>query len=491
VWKSRNLWRSRADKQRRCIQTLQAQLKLARGEIERLDGELQMVRQQREQRRHPEWEPQSFRPIGPALPGHQYSPAMIALCCRLSLLIGFRAVPKVLWCILDAFGLEMKIPSRDAVRNWNCRNGVAILREAEKADDWIWMIDHSVQLGKMFVLAVLGIRQSNLPEGKPLRRQDMQTLAVMPTTSRKAEEVSKQLHSVADEFGVPLAVLCDGAPELHGGVESLQSLGFRGVCLDDVKHKAANLLKRTLGRNQQWKAFEAELGRTTAAIGQTGLEHLLPPRKKQKSRFMNFDRLIDWAVSVQKQLDTAGETSRLVQKLGWLNDFQDDLARWQEARAMIGRTLHQANDLGIWIGSTGQLTRQLEALPAGNDWVVKIRCELIAINARNESKLESLGSDCLHLPCSTELLESAFGSFKSIQVHHNRGTFTSLLATFPTLFDNCTAEKIRKRFASVNNKDVKTWLEQAGLTDSTQSRRMKAKHHAKAPLASETCFSKA
>ena len=86
------------------------------------------------------------------LPGHQFSAEMICLGCRLSLLIGVRAVPKVIECFAAAFDLWIKIPSRDAVRNWSCRNGVAILREADRQHNRVWMIDHSVQLGRMFVL---------------------------------------------------------------------------------------------------------------------------------------------------------------------------------------------------------------------------------------------------------------------------------------------------------------------------------------------------
>ena len=276
---------------------------------------------------HTQWKP---------LPGHQYSAEVIALCCQLSLLIGFRAVPKVLKCVCDTFGLSIKIPNRDAVRNWSCRNGVAILQEPEEAEDWIWMVDHSVQLGKMSVLVVLGIRQADLPKDRPLQRQDMTALMILPTQSRNKHNVSRQLCDVARLYGTPISVLCDGAAELKEGVKSLASLGFQGVCLEDTKHKVANVLKRTLGKDERFLAFEAKLGPTTAAIQQTELAHLLPPRKKTKCRFMNFDRLIDWATMVQRQLDDPAASSRLSEKLGWLREFRDELEQWRACRQLIG-----------------------------------------------------------------------------------------------------------------------------------------------------------
>lgn len=412
---------------------------------------------------------------------------MIALCCQLCVLIGFRSTTSVLQCISDALGLDLPIPSHDAVRNWNCRNGVAILHEPVSADDWIWLIDHSVQLGKMFVLVVLGIRRSDLPEGRSLTRQDMSVLAVMPTQSRDKEEVSRQLQIVSNQFAKPMAVVCDGACELREGVASLKDGVFKGICLSDVKHKLANLLKKELGPQERWKEFERQLGTTTAAIQQTEIEHWLPPRKKQKCRFMNFHCLMDWAVSVELELTTRSPSLRLIEKLGWLSEFTEDLKEWQQVRGMIGVVLRQANEQGVWIGASEQLRAELMAMPAQSDWCQQMRERMIEIVASNESQLKQLEIDDLRLPCSTEVLESGFGAFKALQRHHNRGTFTTLLATFATLFDKCTPEKIRERLTQVSNQDLRNWLQSSGLTNSTQARRVmvRAKSQRKTTFSSD------
>lgn len=472
-FRSRNHWRQRTRQQTAKHQQLKAQLSRDRQEIQSLQARLAVALAQVPQQPQAAWH--SDRP----LPGHQFGVKMIALCCQLCLLIGFRATPKVLQCVSDAFDLQLKIPSRDTVRNWNCRNGVALLQELLPADDWIWMIDHSVQLGKMFVLLVLGIRRGDLPAGRALTRQDMGVLAVLPTTARNKDEVSRQLQPLAESYGQPLAVVCDGACELHEGVATLRNTGFKGVCLSDVKHKIANLLKQELGATERWKQFEGRLGTTTAAIQQTELEHLLPPRKKQKCRFMNFGRLIDWTTRVQdylqrEKLQPSATSSRLFEKLGWLSEFTADLKQWQQVRALIGVVLRQANEQGVWSGATEQLRAELLALPAESVRANQLRERLLAIVAANEALLETLAMEGLRLPSSTEVLESAFGAFKAIQRHHNRGTFTSLLAMFPTLFDDVTPQKIRARLSRVSNQGLAEWIEGAGLKNSTQSRRMQA-----------------
>jgi len=315
---------------------------------------------------------------------------------------------------------------------------------------------------------------ADLPSDRPLERQDMTPLAIVPSDSRTKQEVSKQLTDVAQRCGTPVAVLSDGARELHEGVKSLQNIGFQGICLDDVKHKVSNLLRKTLGKNERFSAFETKVGQTTSAVQQTELEHLLAPRRKQKCRFMNFGRLIDWATMIQQQLDDPGASPRLREKFGWLHDFDSDLARWRECRGLIGRVLSQANTAGVTRGSTDVLRQALGELPCGNEFVRCMRREMVAIYQCNEDKLKLLGDPTLRLPCSTELLESAFGSFKALQRHHNRGTFTSLLPVLATLFETCTAPKIRERFARLSNQDLKSWLKASGLANSTHCRKMQA-----------------
>ncbi|MEZ6092535.1 MAG: hypothetical protein R3C05_31910, partial [Pirellulaceae bacterium] len=357
-WISRDRWKQKAKRLQKQLDQQNSLLQATRRELhqmqrlnEQLRREIQCLSEQ-----------STTTPIEHKnLPGHQFSAAMICLCCQLSMIVGIRAVPKVIELVAATFDLPLKVPSRDVVRSWICRNGVAILKEATRQDDWIWMVDHSVQLGKMFVLVVLGIRQSELPEDRPLRREDMTVLAVLPTRTRDKEEVSKQLTGVSESLGMPIAVLSDAAAELHHGVASLQKVGFSGVHLDDIKHKIANLLKRRLQKDPRWKAFTSELGKTTAAIQQTELDHLLPPRKKEKARFMDLGRLIDWARMVEHELTRSESAThgRVVEKLGWIREFPKELQLWSEYRLLMGEALVMANAKGVFVGSSDQLAARL------------------------------------------------------------------------------------------------------------------------------------
>ena len=213
-------------------------------------------------------------------------------------MVGFRAVPKVLRITNRALDLDVPVPSRDVVRLWNCRNGVAILQEPKKSAGWIWLIDHSVQPGKMCVLVVLGIQKDKVPRNRSLQRSDMTVLAVSPAPSRRKEEVQKQLQAVAYEFGHPFATICDGASELREAVATLKNEEFSGICLYDTRHRIAARLKFTLATFERWIEFEGKVGSSIAQLQQTELDHLMPPARKQKCRFMNLHRIVGWSTEL-------------------------------------------------------------------------------------------------------------------------------------------------------------------------------------------------
>ena len=156
------------------LKTLQEQSERSRQLLEQAETEIQKLCEQ----------PISLPADPPAL-HHSYGPKIISLCLNLAKTLGFRPTVRALKIVFAWFGIEAKIPSWESIRGWACRVGVAELeRPVEQANDWIWMSDHSNQIGQEKVLEILGIRVADLPPpGETLRHEHMRVLAVIPGTS--------------------------------------------------------------------------------------------------------------------------------------------------------------------------------------------------------------------------------------------------------------------------------------------------------------------
>ena len=83
--------------------------------------------------------------------------------------------------MLSMLGLSVSYASWFSGRLWLLRLGYyKLMRDKEKASDWVWIVDHSIQLGNQKCFVILGARLSSLPE-RPLGHEDDEPLALFPT----------------------------------------------------------------------------------------------------------------------------------------------------------------------------------------------------------------------------------------------------------------------------------------------------------------------
>jgi hypothetical protein len=189
---------------------------------------------------------------------HGYGVNLISLCLRLVLDAGvsLRGVPRVLLVIAQAFGLPLETPHWTTIRLWLMRLGHAELTmPLPKADDWVWLADHSVQIGDTKCLAIVGIRLRDLPEpGQCLEHRDLHLIALVPSASWTKQDVDREFQEATQRTGVPRAIVNDHGGDLHGGMQLFQERHPQTAEIYDAKHKAACLLKQRFCQSSApWK----------------------------------------------------------------------------------------------------------------------------------------------------------------------------------------------------------------------------------------------
>ena len=483
--RSRNNQAKRAKEQAQHVRELRLRNKQLSEESQETKKQLeqtqQLLRQQRQKNEELLAQPVRL-PSDLPLPHHCYGPKMISLCLNLCKNIGFRASATALKIVFDWLGIDTKIPSWDSIRCWSCRVGIAKLQEpVEKADDWIWMADHSHQIGTEKVLQILGIRASHLPPpGQTLRLQEMQVLAVVPGTSWNREDVRREYGKLAKRIGPPRYLLTDGAVELRKSADVLETEGKKLTTLRDMKHFAANIFEKLIGKSDRFGQYLSQLGRTRSAIQQTELSHFNPPPQKPKARFMNFGPTLRWGQMILHHLSDCHSQARqgitaqrMNAKLGWVRGFRADLACWNRCEEVMQASLTLINQQGVYRGVAAALTELLDRLASKHSQ----HCELSETMASKlikfvtESEAE-LGDD-ERAWLSTENLESSFGLFKRLEGQHSKGGFTSLVAAMPMLLTDWTAELVRKSLLAVSVSQMKKWVREE-LGEALTSKRVTA-----------------
>jgi hypothetical protein len=388
-----------------------------------------------------------------------------------------RCGSSVLGLIGQILNDDQAAPHPSTVRIWLMRLGLAALTSPLTiAEDWIWIADHSIQIGQCKCLVILGIRTRDLPPGRPLAHRDMEPIALVPMISSTKETVAQCLEQATARTGVPRAILDDHGTDLHGGVKIFRQHHPETLEIYDIKHKAACLLRSRLEHDPRWKQFTADLGTTRMAIQQTELAGLTPPSPRTKARFMNLESAVRWGRQTLELVDDPSGLGRLGMsadrvraKLGWLVEFREALADWAGYHEVIGRALEFVRDRGLSRGGDEELA---DSLPVMKGLAGELRAELIEFVSSESSKT---GPGEI-LPGTTEVLESCFGKLKGLEGEQSRSGFTGLVLSLGAMVSEWTAGEVVEALERCRVKDVVDWCRKMiGVT--VQSQRKQAYGH--------------
>ena len=196
-------------------------------------------------------------------------------------------------------------PVPGTIQMWLLRLGLDALQQPlEPADDWAWLVDHTVQIGKTKCLLIVGVRLSKWRElGGELTHHDLSVIALEPVEHSDGETVHRQLEAAVGRTGLPRMIASDHGSDLKKGIAAFQEQHLQVTSCYDIAHKVALLLKKMLEGDTRWAEFTQQCGQAKSRLQQTSLAHLIPPPTKPKARYMNADGQVEWGLRVLQRLD--------------------------------------------------------------------------------------------------------------------------------------------------------------------------------------------
>jgi hypothetical protein len=421
----------------------------------------------------PEMSPtMSLRPAN-----HTYSLSAIGLMVKMVLdgAVSFRACSAVVKLFREFLPPFPTAPAPNTAQSWLLRLGLHELqRPKEQAEDWVFLVDHTLQLGAWKCLLIVGIRQSSWEQiERPLTHQDLALLTLEPVAKSDGDTVYRQLEIAAEKVGVPASILSEGGPDITNGAAKFREQHSQTRVQKDIAHKAANLLKQELLADSRWEEFVKHCGQTQPKVKQTELGNLAPPTLKVKARYMNLGPLIGWGARMLRLVETPApkrpqdlNLSRLEEKFGWIRDYRQALVDWNDLQAVIDCVLKYARIQGYHAGAANELRIILGPIvgTAAGERLAAALVEFV------EQQSDAIPRDT-SLPASSEVLESLIGKGKRLQGQHSRGGFTKMVLGMAASVVQVTHDRIREALQTVRNADLHAWCQQNLGTSLTAQRR--------------------
>jgi len=141
--------------------------------------------------------------------------------------------------------VSFAVPSFSTIRSWLLRVGYyARTRPLDRSTPWLWLVDHTIQIGTQKILVILGCPMSQVPFGqRALQLSDLQLLALVPMEKSNAALVEVELERAVQRTGRPRLIVSDQGSDLRKGIADFQSWYPRTAHVPDVAHYGANLLE--------------------------------------------------------------------------------------------------------------------------------------------------------------------------------------------------------------------------------------------------------
>jgi hypothetical protein len=309
---------------------------------------------------------------------HQYPISLVFFVISLALsAIAFRAIERVFISMMNSqiviFEYFNFQPSWKSVELWFFRYGLyKLTRAKKKASDWIVILDFKVQAGCQKCLIVLGVQLSTLINKFELRRSfdihhdDFEPLALQPMNSSSGEKVAEVLEEISIRTGTFLQIIADHGGDVNKGVKIYCRNHEKTINTYDIVHKVAILLKNELEKDSIWQQIIKLITDTKQKTKQSSEAFLSPPKQREKARFMNADILIDWLNEILKLLKLEEDISyidrnRLMDKLGWVVDFDEVIEEYKQMIEIIRLARHQIRTNGLQKYSYVEFFRKLRS----------------------------------------------------------------------------------------------------------------------------------
>lgn len=351
-----------------------------------------------------------------------------------------------------------KIPSHTTIQNWILRYGLYTLQKVkEHRDDWIYILDFTIEFGSQKCLVILGITLERLRNiDFEVTRQDVTVLKIVVCSRSNGEMICDILKDLAKETDSPKQLVSDHGSDLKKGIELYCQNSERTIYSYDITHKMAILLKHILENDKKWQEFVKQCADCKRKTVQSNLGFLAPPKPREKSRYQNLDKFVDWAEKVlncdKNKINV--DCEKFVEYFGWLNDFQKELKEWRKFLEIIRIGKHEVKKYGL-----------------NRENANHFRKEVIKLNGRSKRAKQLIGDifDFLHeqsksiskgesLLGTSDIIESIFGKYKNFSARTAMKGVGKLLLTIPTFTSHLSLELIKKATESTSIQDLTNWI---------------------------------
>lgn len=366
--------------------------------------------------------------------------------------MSYRSIHKVLLTMKLFADLNISPPSHSTIILWSKKFGLYhIERKIPRSNDWVIILDESIEFGNEKMLVILGIKEHDIDYNKALQYQDLECLALKISNSWKGDEIKKILDEVRSKVGEIKYAIADMGNAIK------KALAISEIShVEDLTHKLSWIIKKIFEKNEEFMAYTKKLAHLRKTMALSKMSHILPPTQRVHSRFMNLKPIVDWGLSIieiykdrtllpiasAEKLRGVVEHKELLIELSQIVEQAISIQKIFKNKSVSEKTIRECK-------------RHLDKLPNRPN-INTFKSEVLMYLKRMRTiKNEQNFKNIL---CSSDIIESSFGKYKSYINNNKSIGITALSLTIPAfLNDYSNKNTVLSAMENITTNDIKHW----------------------------------
>lgn len=368
-------------------------------------------------------------------------------------------------------------PSHVTIRNWTLKVGFyELTRVKEKANDWIILLDHSIKFGQEKIFVVLGIREQDfLMLNRPLQYSDLVPLIIKPEEKWNGAIVLNEILELQEKLGKIKYAVGDYGSDLKKG------LHLGGIThIHDLSHLISLVIEKIFDKDKRYNELKEKMSLMRSKFSQTNIASIVPPKRRKKSEYQSFDKLIKWSEQalnlinntlnnedkikkIKKEFSKA-PLARIKEELCWVNDYKELITELVEINRVIKIIEKDMKHSGFSSKTLINAKKTLSELQSSNGKLLMIN---LTIKLEEQFNLLPKIGKVLF---SSDILESTFGIYKNRVSENPMASVTNLMLIIAAYTCNLTEDNVKKCIESIKMTDINQW-EKENIGISTHKQR--------------------
>ena len=361
--------------------------------------------------------------------------------------------------------ISIKEPSYSTILLWTKKLGYFQLeKKIKKADDWVIILDESVEFGHDKLLVIYGIQSKNISFKRPLNYEDLTPLLIASSPTWTGEMINKEINKIKQQYGGIIYAVADGGNAIKKGL-SLAKIPH----VYDITHKFAWFLKELYKEYKEFQSYTKTMAKMRCKLSLSEVSHVLPPNQRFHSRFMNLDIISDWGIKVLNYLESRESEERAYKELLWVKNYRSLIMELSEVNNVLAEIKTMLKTEGMSIKNADKAKTILTKIQIKNgrtEWLKS------SINQFLDEMIERLPNTNKFV-CTSDIIESSFGKYKGYICNNPMVGITNLalsMAAFTTKIDE---KVVRFALENVKVKNKKEWsIENIGETNLQRRQRV-------------------